>query len=153
MHQLSHYYKEPGIFKNLVYYLVTIIVGVAMVFGITLAIVFSAAASVGSNPSAFGVFGIGFIGIILGAIALGLVSALFFKRAFNKLGEKSGVQSFNTAGLLILIGAIIPLVSWIGWIFAAIGFHSLKPKPNDPTPLYSTPSYVTPSSPPPPTIA
>jgi len=73
MHQLSHYYNEPSIFKNLLYYLVTIIVGIAMVFGITLAITFSTAAIVSSNPSAVGVFGIGLIGIILGAIALGLV--------------------------------------------------------------------------------
>ena len=153
MHQLSHYYNEPGIFKNIVYYLVTIIVGVAVVFGITLAIIFSVAASVSSNPSAVGVFGIGLIGIILGAIALGLISALFFKRAFNKLAEKSGVQSFDTAGLLILLGAIIPIVSWIGWIFAALGFNSLKSKPTETTPLYSTPGYVTPSAPLPPTTA
>jgi len=151
MYQLSHYYNEPSIFKNIVYYLVTIIVGVAVVFSITFAVIFSASASVRSNPSVVGVFGIGFLGIILGAIALGLVSALFFKRAFDKLAEKSGVQSFNTAGLLILIGAIIPIVSWIGWIFAASGFHSLKP--NETTPLYSTPNYVAPSASPPPTMA
>ncbi len=50
-------------------------------------------------------------------------------RAFNKLKEKSGVESFGTAGILYLVGSIIPLVSWIAWIFAAAGFSKLKPVP------------------------
>jgi len=48
------------------------------------------------------------------------------------------VHSFDTAELLLLIGVIIPIVSWIGWIFAAIGFNQLKPKPLENQPIYST---------------
>ena len=54
-------------------------------------------------------------------------------RAFNKLGEKSGINNFKTAGLLYLIGMVLSIVGigvlllWIAWIFAALGFHSLKP--------------------------
>ena len=56
-------------------------------------------------------------------------------RALNKLGDKSDIHSFNTAGLLILIGTIVPgvggIIAWIGLIFASSGFHSLKPKPTE----------------------
>jgi hypothetical protein len=44
---------------------------------------------------------------------------------FDKLGDKSGVDSFRTAGLLLLIGAFLLFVSYIGWIFAAIGYNRL----------------------------
>jgi hypothetical protein len=76
---------------------------------------------------------VSFFAILIAAIAIifvvGIVVAVLYMRAFNQLGEKSGIHNFNTAGLLILVGVIVPIVSWIGWIFAALGFHSLKPKP------------------------
>lgn len=73
------------------------------------------------------------------AFVFAIVNGLLYMRAFNKLGEKSGVDNFGTAGLLYLIGAIIPLVGWIAWIFAAIGFHKLKPVPaTAPTVSYQT---------------
>lgn len=50
-------------------------------------------------------------------------------RAFNKLKEKSGVDNFGTAGLLMLIGVFIPIITWIAWIFAAMGFNKLKAAP------------------------
>ncbi len=133
MYQLSHYYNEPGIFKNIVYSLVVGIVGAGTLVVILLVAIFSSLtisrASTSPTPApAAGLVLIGIFSIIGAALAIGLVSALFCKRAFNKLGEKSGVLSFDTAGLLILIGAIVPFVSWIAWIFATMGFNSLKPK-------------------------
>jgi hypothetical protein len=64
-------------------------------------------------------------------------------RAFNKLKEKSGVDNFGTAGLLYLIGIIVPLIAWIAWIFAAKGFNKLKAAPavapySIPPPMSST---------------
>ena len=55
--------------------------------------------------------------------------AVLYMRAFNKLKEKSGVDNFGTAGLLYLIGVFIPLITWIAWIFAAMGFNKLKAAP------------------------
>jgi Protein of unknown function (DUF996) len=86
----------------------------------------------------------GLVAVIAAAFAIVIVSAFFYKRAFNKLGEKSGVHSFDTAGLLILIGSFIPIVAWIGWIFAASGFNSLKTKPAESSSAY----YTIPTSPP-----
>jgi len=133
MYQFSHYYKEPGIFKNIVYSLVVGIAGAGTLVVILLVAIFSSITISRLNTSATspapGLFFIGFFAIICAALVIGLVSALFCKRAFNQLGEKSGISSFDTAGLLILIGVIIPFISWIGWIFAALGFNSLKTRP------------------------
>ena len=62
-------------------------------------------------------------------LAFGIVNGVLYMRAFNKLKEKSGVDNFGTAGLLILIGVFIPIIAWIAWIFAAMGFKKLKAAP------------------------
>ncbi len=146
MYQLSHYYNEPGIFKNIVYALIVIAAGVATYAAVLIASLISAAANSRATTTTpqtglllfgfLGVFGIFFVVVVLGTF--------FCKRAFDKLGEKSGVHSFDTAGLLILIGVIIPVVSWVGWIFALSGFNSLKAK----SPESSSTYYTVPAAPP-----
>jgi hypothetical protein len=59
-------------------------------------------------------------------------------RAFNKLKEKSGVDNFGTAGILFLVGSIVPIIGWIAWIFAAMGFKKLKTTSPAPTGSYFT---------------
>jgi uncharacterized membrane protein/ribosomal protein L40E len=143
MYELSHYYNEPGIFRNILYALIIGIVGVVVIVAVTLAFAFAAFAN-GVAASSASSLGLSFFGVIIGATIAGfvvaIVSAIFVMRAFNKLGDKSDVHNFNTAGILILIGAIIPVVgsiiSWIGMIFVLLGFFSLKPKP-DVTSTYS----------------
>jgi uncharacterized membrane protein len=143
MYELSHYYNEPGIFKNIIYALIAGIVGVVVIVAIAVALAFVTFANGLTAPSASSL-GLSFIGLIIGvtvgAIVVAIVSAIFVMRAFNKLGDKSNVHSFNTAGILILIGAIIPgvgsIILWIGMIFVLSGFYSLKPKP-DVTSTYS----------------
>ena len=159
MHRLSQYYSEPGIFKNALYGFIINFVGV--ITGILVYVAVFLSTTLGSitpsgiqttavtptpTPStilaSLGLFIVMFLALLAVFLVLGIVSGLFYMRAFNKLGEKSGVNSFNTAGLLILIGVIIPMVSWIGWIFAVSGFHSLKPKPAESSSAY----YTTPTS-------
>jgi hypothetical protein len=51
---------------------------------------------------------------------------------------------FNTAGMVLLIGAIIPvigvLLQLVAWILAAVGFFSIRPSTQvfTPTPVAST---------------
>jgi len=149
MYQLSHYYNEPSIFKKAIYSLVVNIVGVAALFAIVFTVIISVITSTRTNTTpasspTLGLFIIViFVVMFVAAIVIGIVSNLLLKQAFDKLGEKSGVHSFGTAGLLILIGVIVPIVSWIGWIFAASGFNSLKPKLNE---SYSA-QYTVPTAP------
>jgi uncharacterized membrane protein/ribosomal protein L40E len=114
---------------------VIVAIVVAVVFAtIANGLTLSSASSLGL--SLFGLI----IGVTIGSFVVAIVSAIFVMRAFNKLGDKSDVHSFNTAGILILVGSIIPVIgailSWIGYIFVLSGFFSLKPKP-DVTSTYS----------------
>jgi len=153
MHSLSQYYNEPGIFRNVIYSFLVTIIGYVALFVTGLAVAFTAITSLKSSSTS-GLSGAWFIGLILGIVAAALVieivSALLLMRAFNKLGEKSGVQNFNTAGTLYLVGTVLTivfigsLIVWIAWIFAAMGFNSLKPKTNETT----TFPYANPQTPP-----
>jgi hypothetical protein len=84
------------------------------------------------------------------ALLFGIINGVLYMRAFNKLGKKSGVDSFKTAGLLYFLGVLLSIVgiggilTWIAWIFAAIGFKKLKPAPI-PTSGYSTPQSTAPN--------
>jgi hypothetical protein len=59
-----------------------------------------------------------------------LIAAIFYKNVLNKLTQKSGEQIFDTAGLILLIGAIIPIIGgmlkFVAWILTAVGFFNLK---------------------------
>ncbi len=149
MHSLSQYYDEPGIFKNALYGFLINVIGVVALIVIGFALIFTAIVSSTTSPTP-GISGAGFItvflGIVVAAFVIEIVSAVLYMRAFNKLGEKSGVQSFNTAGTLYLIGTVLTivfvgsLIVWIAWIFATLGFYSLKPKAAEPPTIsYSTP--------------
>jgi uncharacterized membrane protein len=150
MYQLSHYYNEPGIFKNILYAVILNIVGVIVVLGLVFAFILSSIGGIAqtSTPSIVTPFVtqiiISYVAVIGVAVVFGIVSAVLYMRAFNKLADKSGVGSFKTAGLLYLIGAlpivgIGGLISWIAWIFAAMGFHKLKPS-SATTPTVSYPT-------------
>jgi uncharacterized membrane protein len=133
MHRLSRYYGEPEIFNNLkrailvnVYFFAGFAVYVAALFFLT--------------------FLLGLlIPIILAALVAVIMTVVYVRRAFIRLGEKSGIENFKTAGLLYLLGAFIPFAELIGWVFAFIGFKSLKPAEN----TFSSPFEA---MPPPPSI-
>jgi len=142
MHSLSNYYNEPAIFKNVLYAFIISIASAAVIFALEFAVILST--FVGFSPtntpsaptSTFTQFILAYVVVIVVAFAFGIVNGLLYMRAFNKLKEKSGVDNFGTAGLLILIGVIIPLIAWIAWIFAAMGFKKLTAAPT-PTPYVS----------------
>jgi uncharacterized paraquat-inducible protein A len=78
-----------------------------------------------------------------------LIAAMYFRRAFNILAQKSGEHMFETAGLLLWIGAILTIVFFIGlvlilvaWILATIAFFSIKVPSQQYT--YTPPTVATP---------
>lgn len=158
MYQLSHYYNEPGIFKNTLNWVIVGVVGtVAVVIVVFMMLFWIFASSFGATlsgstilPSVWTVI-IAILVAVASAVIIAVISSLFLKRAFNKLAEKSGVQSFNTAGMLFLVGAVLTIVGigsiliWIAWIFAASGFRSLKPA-STPTSSYQTQQYFSPNA-------
>jgi uncharacterized membrane protein len=141
MHRLSKFYQTPAIFSNILKgFLINIGAGVTAVIFILVIVIFSIANSRSSpfNPVfSSGNSGIALLEAIIGVIiivyALNVVSAYFYRKGFNTLRDKSGIGDFGTAGLLYLIGGVLGaggIITWIGWIFAAVGFNKLgKPQP------------------------
>jgi len=151
MHRLSNYYSEPGIFKNVLYAFILYLIGGVVLIGVYAAFILSAIGSIpqtGNFPTPTNFIAqlwITYVVAILVAVVFGIVNGLLYMRAFNKLGEKSGVDNFKTAGILYIIGVIIPVIGWIAWIFAYLGFRKLKPSAAL-TPTVSYPTQPPPSS-------
>ena len=137
MHRLSKYYNEPSIFSNLLKELIIRIIFAVIVIVVVVVVVLFAVGGFLANLSStsstsflsnfmsvFVFYGV----IILVGIVVSIYCALLYKRSFDKLAEKSGVDNFRTTGLLYLIGVIIPIVGWIAWIFAAMGYRKLQPQ-------------------------
>lgn len=143
----ADHYQHGGIFNNALYGFITVIVGLVATVAIFIMLVLQVLANIGvigidwSNPievqqyfmsnmdvlwqmagTAIGAFTVFYISAI--------VSAVLFRKALDALSARSGEKMFGTAGLIWLIGAIIPLVGllliWISWILMAVGFFSIK---------------------------
>ena len=149
---LANFYKEEGIFKNALYSLITAIVGCVVGIGIIATSAVSALADIGiewANIEDWGNIGtdvgtvftdldFSSIATLIGAILVGvlilfvvmIIAMYFLRKSMNQLSTKSGIGLFGTAGILMLIGAIIPVVGylliWIGFILATVAFFQMN---------------------------
>lgn len=149
---LAGYYNEDGIFNNALYSIIIAIVGAVVSVGVIVVSAFSALvdlgidwaniddwANIGSDVSVmFTDFDLGAIMSIVGALLIGLlilfvvfiIAMYFLRKSMNQLSEKSGINLFGTAGILMLVGAVIPLIGllliWIGFLLATIAFFQIK---------------------------
>ena len=150
MKGMADHYKDEGIFKNALYGFIFGIVGVVAMIAVVLMLVLGyATISPVVTPSPYAVSLTG-IGLFLTAFSIlyvfSLIGAIFYRKSLDALSEKSGEHMFNTAGLILLIGAIIPVVGevlkLVAWILAAVGFFGLKESTQLPTPA-PTPAFST----------
>jgi len=149
---LATFYKEEGIFNNALYSIITAIVGCVVGVGVIAASAVSALADLGINwaniedwanvgtdvGTIFADFDLSVIAALLGALLVGLIilwvafiiSMYFLRKSMNQLSTKSGVGLFGTAGLIVLIGAVLPvlglLLIWIGFVIATAAFFQMK---------------------------
>ena len=149
---LANYYKEEGIFKNALYSIITAIVGCVIGIGIIATTAVAALADIGIEwaniedwgnigtdvGTVFADFDFSAIATLIGAILVGvlilfvvmIIAMYFLRKSMNQLSTKSGVGLFGTAGILMLIGAIIPIVGylliWIGFILATVAFFQMN---------------------------
>ena len=129
MRGMSNYYKDPSIYQNALW---------GVIFAFIALIAVAAAIPIFFLSGAFSVFAIGFgllglFGLAVVVFVFYLIAAMYFRRAFNSLAQKSGEHMFETAGLLLFVGAILTIVFFIGlliilvaWIIATIAFFSIK---------------------------
>ena len=149
---LAKFYKEEGIFNNTLYSIIIAIVGCIVGVGVIAVSAVSALADLGIDwanvedwtnvgtdvATVFTDFDFSAIATLLGALVIGLIifyvvviiSMFFFRKSMNQLSSKSGIGLFGTAGLLMLIGAVIPviglLIIWIGAILVTVAFFQMK---------------------------
>ena len=149
MHGFSKVYIETRIFKNSLYGFAASIIGAIAISIAVFAFLTpildqltSYAASPGTVPSLSIVTSFLQVMLVVWLVgsALAVTYGFFYRRAFYALAEKSGESHFHTAGLLMLLGGALTivfvggLITFIGWIIAAIGFFSMKPKPTQTAP-------------------
>ena len=140
---LASYYQDNEIYQNALMGIVFLIIAIVVI----------AVAVVGAILSFATVIGIGF-GILIAiaglvvAFVFYLLAATHLRKTFNTLAQKSGEHSFETAGTLLYWGAILTIIFvgliliFIAWIFATIGFFSMKLQQQQP--YASQPSGYTP---------
>jgi uncharacterized membrane protein len=160
LHGLGSYYKEEGIFNNALYGIIAGIVGVVLAIVVGIAVIlpdikdfilklfpswngdWSTLSSLsGMTPSTANIdFGdvIPFIVAAIVIIAIlwvfGIISAFLVRRSLKQLSMKANVGLFSTAGLLLLIGAVLIIVGfgflliWIAILLVAIAFFTMHPE-------------------------
>jgi uncharacterized membrane protein len=149
---LANYYQDNEIYQaslmGVIFYIIALI-AVAVAIG-SLVIGFVSIIGIG-----FGI--IAFILALIVAFIFYVLAAVRIRRAFSALGQKSGEHMFETAGLLLFIGAILTIflvglvLILVAWILATIAFFSMKlPQQQQPysytPPTTSVPSTATPTS-------
>ena len=134
---LAEYYKDDSIYRNAIW---GVIFGIIALVAIAVAVPIIILGGLFSTV-ALGPFGIGFglVAILLLAVIVFIfyvIAAMYFRKAFNSLAQRSGEHMFETAGTLLFIGAILTIAFFIGlllifvaWIIATIAFFSIKVPP------------------------
>ncbi|MEM3162155.1 MAG: DUF996 domain-containing protein [Candidatus Bathyarchaeia archaeon] len=141
---LAEYYREADIFRNALYGIIMYIIGVVVASVISLVAIFggilsrmaSATASV-IGPESIAVTFLGaFVIAVVIMFVFYLVGVLLLRKSLEMLSAKSGETLFNTAGLLLLVGAILTIILigviflLVAWIIIGVAFFSLKPQPS-----------------------
>lgn len=131
--ELSDYYGERRIFENALYGFVFGLVGI-LAAGFTFFSTFMLRFMEVATTRAFISFTLSFLLSLLVLFIFHVLGAVFYKRAFTLIADKSNEKLFNTAGVLLIIGAILTIVvvglivMFIAWIVATAAFFSVKPK-------------------------
>jgi len=170
LYNLASHYMERGIFNNALYGLIIGIVGGVISIAVVIITVLTSltdflytifpdwngdwTALSGLTPNTSNItldsitpFLTGIIVMFIVLWVFSILAAFFVRRSLGTLSAKSGVGLFSTAGLLLLIGAVLIILFGIGliliWISAlllAIAFFQIRPKQTQPTTSAAAPT-------------
>lgn len=147
--ELSNYYQDSTIYQNSLtgvkFYIIALI---AATVAITSIVVGAWSATAGFTPefvftAGFGVGLIIFFAGLVTAFVFFVLAATHLRKTLNTLAKKSGEGSFETAGTLLWWGSILTIIGvgllliLIAWIFAVIGFFTMRTQ----QPQYSPQQY------------
>ncbi|HEX7482705.1 MAG TPA: DUF996 domain-containing protein, partial [Candidatus Bathyarchaeia archaeon] len=167
LHGLADYYKEKGIFSNGLYGFIALIGGSIVTFAGFFYLFFyttdvtnllsklypgfngdwstlpNLTANTNLNPAEIVPFISPILAVLVVAWIFIIIAAFFTWRSVKDLSSKSKVGLFSTAGLLLLVGAIIPLLGlilmWISILLMAFAFFQIKPQPEQQAAIISSP--------------
>ncbi|MGD6935103.1 MAG: DUF996 domain-containing protein [Candidatus Bathyarchaeia archaeon] len=175
LYGLANFYREKGIFNNAIFGVLAAIVG-AIISGVVVVVTVLASLTdflyqvfpdwngdwatiqgltpntANIDPSAILPFITGMILVFVVVWVFAIIAAFFIRRSLKELAVRSGTGLFSTAGLLLLVGAVLIIIFglgiilvWIATLILAIAFFTMKtPEPVPPPTVELTP-------PPPPT--
>jgi uncharacterized membrane protein len=137
MKEFSNFYQDEKIYQDSIagvkFYVIALIAAAVAIASITLG-VWSATGFTSNFVFTSGLA----VGLIAGFAALvvafvfNVLASLHLKKVFNTLAQKTGEGSFNTASTLLFVGSILTIIGVglvlivIAWIFATIGFFTMK---------------------------
>ena len=165
MKGLADYYQTGGIFNNALYAVIIAIVGVVAAVGTAVVAFFAILADLGIdlanlanlNPTTLSSdlisqltnFAAGtFLTLITAVVVIlvvllvfAILAAFFFRKSLSLLSSKTGAGLFGTAGILMLVGAVLIIIvgiglilMWIAFLLASIAFFQIKAQPAQPAP-------------------
>ena len=164
---LADYYREAGIFNNMLYGTIAGIVGVVVAVAVAVIAVIASLSSFlykifpgwngdwaslsGMIPNTSNLTLSDFVPFITAALAVFVILfvftilvALLYRRSLSSLKEKSGIGLFGSTGTVLLIGAVLTiiligyLILWIAILLLAVAFFELRPQPPQSTPTAQT---------------
>ena len=158
---LADNYNDRGIYQNALWgivFVVIALISIAVAIGSLMWGGIFSGLAVATAPGV-SLLAVGIILLILALIVafiFYLLAAIYFRRVFSALAQKSGEHMFETAGLFLLIGAFLTIILvglvliFIAWLLAAVAFFSIKtpaqtygytPPPSTSPPSTSTTRY------------
>jgi len=152
LRDFSNIYRERGIFSNALYGVLVAVVGGIIAGVIAFAVVLSnitdlvtqlypgwngdwstlqgMTANTNLDPTTIFPLISGLLVVLVIVWVVSIIAAFFIYRSLKQVSTKSNMGLFGTAGLILLIGAIIPIIGlilmWISALILAIAFFTLK---------------------------
>lgn len=177
LHGLANFYKENGIFNSALYGFIAAIMGVVAAVVAAVYVIFytsiltdflhqiypgwngSWSSLVGLTPNTSNITTSDLtpvLGAVFSVLAILwiflMISAYFNRRSLKTLSAKANVGLFSTAGLVLIIGAVLAIIliglvlMWIAVLLMAIAFFQILPQPihsvAPPAPPPQTPTPV-----------
>jgi uncharacterized membrane protein len=130
---LANYYQDNEIYKNaltgIIFYVIALISVAVALAGLAFGGIFGGLSA--------GLVGVGlavavFIGAVVIAFIFYVLAAIHLRRSFSALAQKSGEHMFETAGLILFIGAILTIILvgialiLFAWLLLTIAFFSIR---------------------------
>lgn len=170
LYNMASYYSERGIFNNALYGLIVGIVGGVISVAVIIITVLTSLTNFLStlfpdwngdwaalsgltpntanlDPSAILPFLGGIFAVFVILWVFSIIGAFFVRRSLMSLSSKTSVGLFSTAGLLLLIGAVLIIafglgliLMWISALLLAIAFFTIKPQESQPAMAVAAPS-------------